>query len=70
MAEIPAWPTNFSLRWWSGEEGGQAVGVIETADSFVFVFRGSQDSKDFVVDLKSQVIMLSNMKYISYIDFM
>ena len=44
-----------SLSWWNGAMGGQSVGVVETADSFIFVFRGSQDEKDFITDAKSQV---------------
>ena len=38
-------------RCWSGNAGGQNVALVETADSFIFVFRGSQDKQDFITDL-------------------
>ena len=45
-------------RWYSGDYGGQNYGSVLTADgSVIFVFRGSQDDADFVIDLMSQLLV-------------
>ena len=33
---------------------------METADSFIFVFRGSQNQEDFITDLESQVELIAD----------
>ena len=38
----------------STPHGGDHVAVIETADSFIIVFRGSADTGDFITDLQAQ----------------
>ena len=41
-------------RWWNGTLGGQNVAFIQTADSYIFAFRGTASMADVSTDLQSQ----------------
>ena len=56
----PAHSSSALVRSWFGSsKGGENYALLETADSSVFVFRGSQDLEDFVVDLSAQVELIA-----------